>query len=229
MIAAANQANAALKTELKAIIEAGVKAGWTNFNQTLRSSLDEFVKKQFTANLKSVVSIVGDRTGEFIDNVVAQWADDALKEIVDQAMAEPPQPYEMKGTWTGDTLITSVSVPEPSEKAKKEGCNFEQIKKLKGKKCATTISLGGPTGGAGSSTISIAFSAGKAQAIPGKYTYSNGDFTATSSQKGVTITYKGKAVRMTQGLAMKGDMHLKWGGEGMFISMSGDFDVSKSH
>ncbi|MHB1460159.1 MAG: hypothetical protein ACYC1M_02590 [Armatimonadota bacterium] len=229
MMAAATSANAALKAEFRNIIQAGVSAGWTNFNATLRSSLNEFVRKQFTANMKGVLSIIGDTPGEFVDNVVAQWADDALKSMVDEVMAEPPQPAELKGMWTGKTLITAVTVPEPSEKAKKQGCNFDEIKKLKGQNCATSVNMSGGPSGAGRASVNIAFKAGKGQAFTGNYTYSNGDVSISNSAKGVTITMKGKAIRQTQGYSMNGDMHLVWGGEGMIISISGDFELTKAH
>ncbi len=229
MIAAANSANAALKAEFRNIINAGVSAGWTNFNSTLRSSLTEFVRKQYTTNLRSILSIIGDTPKEFVDNVVAEWADDALKAIVDEVMAEPPQPSELKGLWSGKTLITAVTVPEPSEKAKKEGCNFDEIKKLKGKNCATSIHLSGAPGGSGQATVNIAFQAGKGQPFTGRYTYSNGDVSISNSSKGVTITMKGKAVRQTQGYSMNGDMNLRWGGEGIVITMAGKFEVTKAH
>ncbi len=229
MMAAATSANTALKAEFRNIIQAGVSAGWTNFNATLRSSLNEFVRKQFTANMKGVLSIIGDTPGEFVDNVVAQWADDALKSMVDEVMAEPPQPTELKGVWTGKTLITAVTVPEPSEKAKKQGCNFDEIKKLKGQNCATSVNMSGGPSGSGRASVNIAFKAGKGQAFTGNYNYSNGDVSISNSAKGVTITMKGKAIRQTQGYSMNGDMHLVWGGEGMIISISGDFELTKAH
>lgn len=229
MIAAANSANAALKAEFRNIIQTGVSAGWANFNATLRSSLNEFVRKQFTANMRGVLSIIGDTPGEFVDNVVAQWADDALKSMVDEVMAEPPQPAELKGLWTGKTLITAVTVPEPSEKAKKEGCNFDEIKKLKGQNCATSVNMSGSPSGSGQATVNIAFKAGKGQPFSGRYTYSNGDVSITNAAKGVTITLKGKAIRQTQGYSMNGAMNLRWGGEGMVITIAGDFELTKAH
>jgi hypothetical protein len=227
MKAAMAQANKALKAELANIINSGVKAGWTNFNQTLRDSLNDFLKKKFTLSIKSLASAVGENPAAFADTVIASWNENVLKEMVDQAMAEAPQPAELKGLWTGTTLITSVIVPEVSAKAKKEGCNMDKLKELKGKSLPTSIRFSGSPSGSGSATVSMQFQPGKGQPFTGRYTYNKGSISIKHSAKGASVGLDGKVQRMTQGYAMNGKTRIRYGGGGFSMSIDGNFDLTK--
>ncbi|HEY3415298.1 MAG TPA: hypothetical protein VGM23_00310, partial [Armatimonadota bacterium] len=146
MLAAIEKSNQALKAEMATIIEKGVKAGWANFNATLHDSLNDFVRKEFTNNIqgvaKAIATALGKDATDYADNVIAQWAEDVLKDLVDKAMAEAPLAAELKGVWTGTTTFTSITVPESNAKAGGEGCDFSAIiKALKDKPLATTMRL----------------------------------------------------------------------------------------
>jgi hypothetical protein len=230
MMAAISQSNQALKTELGDLIKTGLKEGWANFNGTLRQSLFDFSKKQFTANLKGVAELLGGSKAEFIDNIMAQWGEDYIKEMVDQAMAQAPLPAELKGGWTGTTVFSSIQVPEAaSEKAAKDGCDiFGAFKKLQGKPLGTNMHLDGSPSGSGNAVVHISFG-GKGSPISARYTYSAGTMTINQGIKGGTVSMKGDAKRMTQGYAMGGPITLTAGANGVFITMSGEFDVTKPH
>ncbi|MEI6915494.1 MAG: hypothetical protein WCL39_10210, partial [Armatimonadota bacterium] len=227
MLAAISQSNQALKAEFANIIKAGMKAGWANFNGTLKDSLYDFTKKQFTTNLKSIASLFGSNGKDFADNVMAQWVEDIVKDLVDKAMAEAPLAEELKGLWSGTTVFTSIQVPQAaSDKAKKEGCDIAgEFKKMEGKPMPTTLSFDGSPSGSGNATLKIS----KGSPTTARYTYSAGAMTISQAIKGGTISMRGQATRMTQGYAMSGPVTMAGGSNGVFISMSGSFNVTKSH
>lgn len=231
MLAAIAQSNQALKAELTTIIKSGLKAGWANFNGTLRQSLYDFSKKQFTANLKGVAELLGGSKAEFIDNIMAQWGEDLIKGMVDQAMAEAPLPAELKGEWNGTTVFTSIQVPEAaSDKAGKEGCNIgAMIKALQGKVLPTKMRLNGAPSGVGSMFMQISFQGKPGSPVNARYTYSGGALTINQGIKGGSITMHGEATRMTQGYAISGTTVATLGTGGANIVMSGKFDVTKPH
>ena len=149
--------------------------------------------------------------------------------MVDQAMAEAPQPAELKGLWTGTTLITSVIVPEVTEKAKKEGCNMDKLKELKGKSLATFINFSGSPSGSGSAEVTIQFQPGKGQPFAARYTYKTGSISIKHTAKGASVSLDGKMQRMTQGYAMNGILRIRYGSEGLSMAIDGNSDLTKPH
>lgn len=231
MLATIAESNRALKAELGNIIKAGVEAGWANFNGTLRQSLYDFSKKQFTANLKGIAELLGGSKAEFIDNIMAQWGEDLIKGMVDQAMAEAPLAAELKGEWTGTTVFTSIQVPETAPKgAGKEGCDIGAIiKALKDKPLPTKMRFDGAPSGSGSMFMQISFQGKQGSPINAHYTYSNGALTINQGVKGSAITMHGEARRMTQGYAISGTTVFAGGKGDARIVMSGTFNVTKPH
>ena len=235
LIASINQTNAALKAEMKNIVKAGIEAGWENFTGTLRESLYNFARKNLEGNLKTfseaLFAGLGKNAGEFADNVIAQWGEDFLKDIVDQAMAEAPLPGELKGLWTGTTVFTSIKVPEAtSDKAGKEGCDIgAAIKKLKDKPLPTKMTLDGARGGSGNMVMQISFQGKPGDPVNATYHYDNGALTVSQGLKGGSITMKGNARRMTQGYDIAGTSAASIGAGDARITMSGTFKVTKPH
>ena len=230
MLEAIAQSNKALKAELATIIESGLKAGWANFNGTLRESLFDFTRKQFTGNLKSIASLFGSSGTDYVDNVMANWIEDAIKGMVDQAMAEAPIAKELKGFWTGSTVFTSIDAPPAdTAKASKVGCDIGDIfRKLKGKSLPTSLRLDGAPSGSGSAVLQISLG-GKASPASVRYNYSSGVLTIHQGIKGGTISIKGEASRMTQGYSISGPITITGGEKGIHITLSGSINITKLH
>lgn len=235
MMAAIEKSNAALKAELGTIIDTGLKAGWANFNGTLRESLEDLLKKEFTNNIKGLTQALATAVGKdattFGDNVVAQWAEDVLKELVDQAMAQAPLGKELKGVWTGTTVFTSIEVPEAAaESAAKDGCNIgAAIKALKDKPMSTSLRLDGAASGSGNMVLQISASGGSGHPVPGRYSYDGGVVRVSQGVKGGVLAFSGEVKRMTQGYAASGPISFGGTGKQAGFRMSGKFDVTKSH
>ena len=235
MLAAIAESNRALKAELGNLIQAGLKAGWNNFNATLEESLNDFARKQFTSNLSAIATALGGSATGFVDNVMASMGEDIIKEMVDKAMAEAPIAAELKGLWTGSVVYTSIQVPEAdSEKAAKEGCDIgAQFKKLEGKPLPISIHFDGSPSGSGNAIFSYtqnpSMKMSKGSSVNLRYTYSAGAMTISQGINAGTISIRGEARRLTQGYSMGGPIRVAGGGNGIHISMSGTFNVTKPH
>lgn len=230
MMAITAQSSKALKAELANLIQAGLKAGWANFNGTLRQSMYEFSKKEFTNNLKGIAQALGGDAAGFVDNIMAQWGEDFVKGMVDQAMAEAPLAAELKGVWTGTTVFTSIQVPEAAaKKAGKDGCDISgMIKALKDKPMATKMRFDGAPSGSGKMFMQISFQGKQGEPINAHYTYKSGALTISQGVKGGSIRLRGEATRMTQGYAISGTTVAVLGAGGSQITMSGKFGVTKA-
>jgi hypothetical protein len=235
LIASINQTNAALKAEMKNIIKAGMEAGWENFNGTLRESLYNFARRNLEGNLKSfgeaLVAGLGKNATEFADNVIAQWGEDVLKDMIDQAMAEAPLPEELKGVWTGTTTFTSINMPEgATEKAGKEGCDIgAMIKALKNKPLATKMRMDGAPSGSGSMFLQLSYQGKQGEPINATYHYTNGVLSISQGIENGSISLKGNARRMTQGYDISGTAVGKIGATENKIVLTGNFKVTKPH
>ncbi len=174
---------------------------------------------------------LGKNATEFADNIIAQWGEDALKDMVDQAMAEAPLPEELKGEWNGTTVFTSIQVPEATaDKAAKEGCDIgAAIKKLKDKPMPTKIRLDGARSGSGNMFMQISFQGKPGDPVNATYHYDNGVLTINQGIKGGSITMRGNARRMTQGYDISGTSVVTLGAGDKRIVMSGTFKVTKPH
>jgi hypothetical protein len=225
MLAALNQSNKAIRAELVDLIKTGAAAGWANFKGTLRESLHDFAKKQFTNNLRGLAEALGASASDFVNNIMAQWGEDYIKGVVDDVMAEAPLPEEIGGKWTGTTVFSDVDVSQ-IKNPKAQGCDLGEIfAQLKGKTLLTTLNVQQSSTGVGNASLKI--SAGKdSESVPARYTYNNGQFTlkATSSEFGA-LTVDTRVVRRTQGYSMSGTVVFTAPG----IRMAGPIKLSKSH
>ncbi len=221
-----------LGQQMMTLIKEGAKAGAQNTLSTWRQSLYEFTKKQFTFNMtgvrKALVTAMGENAKGYVDSVIGQLADDVVKNLVDEALRGCPEPEEMAGKWTGTTTFTVINVPPPAE-AKKEGCNFDLgaiLKALKGKALPTTLTLNGK----GSGTLILTVNGKSGNPTTGSYTYdrASGAFSFSCGQKGMTVSYKGKAIRAEDNYDLSGNAHISFGATGQQIAyMGGNWKVSK--
>ena len=235
MIEAIEASNKALRAELGKLIEAAAKAGTANFTGTLRQSMTDFVKTKFANNIKGLAAALakaaGENPTEFLNNVVGQWAEDALKELVDQVMAEAPLASELSGVWTGTTVFTSVGLPAvPPAKQSKEGCDIAgAIKALEGKPLTTKMKIVGSRTGSGSMTLQLSHGKQAGSPANASYTYNEGAITINQGMEGSHLTLRGNATRMTQGYSMSGTAAGSIGGGESVIRLSGTFKVTKPH
>lgn len=235
VMAAIEASNAALRREMGALVDAAIKAGSANFTGTLRESMFDFVKAKFTNNIKGLATAIATAAGknpkEFLDNVVGQWAEDALKDLVDEAMAEAPLPQELNGLWTGTSVFTSIDLPE-IPKSGKEGCDLDiagASKALEGKPLGTTMRFAGSRTGSGTMTLQMSHGKEAGDPVNANYRYENGVMTISQGTKGGHITLRGNAMRMTKGYAMRGTLTGTAGAGKAVIRMSGNFSVTKPH
>lgn len=235
MLAAIEQSNKALRAEMGRLIDAAIQAGTANFSKTLRESMFDFVKAKFANNIRGLATALANAAGknptEFLDNVVGQWVEDALKDLVDEALAEPPLPQELAGLWTGTTTFTSIQVPESTAKqAEKEGCDLgSMIKALEGKPLPTTMRFARSSRTAGSVALVINQPKGGGSPVNARYEYSDGTITINQGVKGGHLTLTGNAVRMTKGYSMSGSITGSAAAGKATIKMSGNFKVTKPY
>ncbi len=225
VLAALNQSNKAIKAELVNLIKTGAAAGYANFTGTLRESLQDFAKKQFTNNLKGIAQAMGANAAEFADNIMAEWGEDYIKEIIDDMMAEPPLPEEIGGMWTGTIVFTSIKVNRP-DNAKSGECDFSKIfEQLKGKSLPSQLNVQRSSQNYGNASLMMKVQK-EGKWIPGRYTYNNGDwkFDVDAAKEG-RLSANTKIVRKTEGYSMSGTIALSAPG----MTMSGTIKLSKSH
>ncbi len=90
--------NLALKDKLKQMGAAWLKEG----GATARESLNDFAKKTFEANMKglkeAMVTMLGERGGTLVDNVVGEMIDNTLQELVVEAIKGA---VDFNGTYSG--------------------------------------------------------------------------------------------------------------------------------
>lgn len=233
LIVSIEQANKAVRAELANLIKEAAKAGAANFTGTLRDSLTQFVRKEFARNIGGLAQAIGTAIGksatEVADNIIAQWAEDALKDMVDQAMAEPPLPEELKGRWSGTTVFTSITFPESvSSKAQKEGCDLKgAIKALENKPLPTTMQFDGVPSGNGRMVLQMSTQGKQGSPVNASYKYSKGTLTISQGVEGGHISMTGQAKRMTQGYTISGSVVANVGSGDNKITMRGNFKVTK--
>ena len=221
--------NAAIRKEIDRLVITAMQAGSANFRGTLRESLTDFVRTRYAANLKDCLRFVGNTLGRnpsgFADNIVGQWADDMLKEIVDNALLEAPRAAELAGKWTGYVMFTEVTVPEAAKK--QEGCDFNEfLKAFKDRKLPTTIVFDGVPADRGSFRMMITAGEGgeyKSYA----YTYKEGALAVSQKVDEAMITMNGTARRQDKGYMMEGSISGSQATKNGTISMSGVWQVKK--
>jgi hypothetical protein len=90
ILVALEKTNKAIKSKLAGLVQKGLSSWKDSAKKTFKNSLNDYVKKQFQANMKGFVDAIstalGKSAGEYIDNVIAEMLDDRLKEMVKDAV-----------------------------------------------------------------------------------------------------------------------------------------------
>lgn len=221
--------NAAIAKEIDRLVITALQRGSANFSGTLRESLVSFVRAKYALTLKDAARFLGSTLGknpaEFADNIVGQWVDDLLKNIVDNALLEAPRAAELAGNWKGFVRFTDITVPESAKK--QEGCNFDEfIKALKDRNIPATIQFPGVP--AESGTFRMMLSVGDEpawQSYP--YTYRDGTLSVRHTIEKAFVTMSGTARLQDTGYMMEGKISATQSAKGGEMRMSGIWQVKK--
>jgi hypothetical protein len=105
--------------EMTQIVKTGGANALTSAKETIKGSLEDMLKQQFTLSLKGLLEATGKVVGtsgkEYLDNLVAGWADDLIKSQV-SAMVE---------------AAVKDAAPAPGIDVIKEGSIIAQLQKKK--------------------------------------------------------------------------------------------------
>lgn len=210
---------------IKAIRDLIAKGGAgfkTNFGETVRSSLEDLTKKGFDSTLKGFLdagtTVIGASFTDYVDNLVGTQLDPILTDLINSALAIPPDPEQMDGTWTGGLVVAKVDIPEGSEGKAEEANCLALFKQMEGKTIPLTIKLNA-TGGSASMITKDGSSQGKAS-------YTGPDITMSFTQQGSTITMTGKAKLTKEGVTMGGTWRMPY--QGSPITLSGTWTAVKN-
>lgn len=109
ILTALQKTNEQLTKRLADLMKKGAQAWGEGARETLESSLNDYVRKQFQGNIKGFVDAVrtalGESAGAYVNNVVGEMADDYLKEMVREALDGEPV---FDGTYAGNATAPGV-------------------------------------------------------------------------------------------------------------------------
>ncbi len=199
-----------------------------------KEAYKEFVETAFENTLKgykeSLVAVLGKDFTSYIDNLVANKADDLLKEItkdyIDKGIIPgintAPDLKDLAGKWgEGSMVISDVETTEAFRaQAAKEGCDISEIEKQKGKKQALSITME-PTGEDGGNLL-LKFGDGESKSVP--FTYNEGNIVASFSEKDAAVSINMNVTEENGVYKNNGGMEISYGGGGLKIKA----DVSAS-
>ena len=220
-----NSRDAMIK-KIRDLVAKGGAGFLTNFKDTVKSSLQDLVKKGFSKTLKGFLdagtTVIGANAVDYIDNLVAAGLSDGmLVDLIKSALAIPPDPAQVNGTWKGSIIIVKVDIPESENKrAEEAGCE-KAFKELEGKKNAMTLVLNLNESGSGTAELSGGTGDGS-----GSATYSDGAISMSISSAGSVFALKGAvAFKKEGGMTMAGSWRAPY--QGSKIIMSGSFSAAK--
>ncbi|MBA4370337.1 MAG: hypothetical protein C0418_02020 [Coriobacteriaceae bacterium] len=216
----------AMIKKIRDLMSKGAAGGMTNFREGAKSSLQDLLTKSFDKSLKGLLdagtTVMGTTLTDYLDNLVAAGlADGVLTGLINEALAVPPDPEQMAGTWSGSLTILKVEIPA-SEKKTADDAKCEQLfKQLEGKKIPMTLDIRMGSGGSGS----VALKGGQGSGS-GTIRYSGGAVTMVIGADGTTYRMTGSAA-FTKGGGMK--MGGSWSApyQKSQIKMSGSWTAAK--
>lgn len=209
--------------KLKDIIAAGGKDWWKNLKGEIASSWSDMVKKGFDKSMSGYLDAIGTVTGttlgDYIDNLVANGLTDGmLADLVNQALAIPPDPGQVDGTYKGNMLITAIDIPESESKTAEEAKCMDAFRQLKGKNLGMTLKVS-----ATGDRVSMTGQGGNGS---GSCSYDGGAITMKVASQGSTITFTGTAKLAKEGgVTMSGSWVLPY--KGSKIIMRGTWTAKK--
>jgi hypothetical protein len=213
------------------------KAGMTiekNATAGAKEAYKEFVETAFENTLKgykdSLIAVLGKDFTTYIDNLVANKADDLLKEMtkdfIDKGIIPgintAPDLKDLAGKWgEGSMVISDVETTEAFRaQAAKEGCDISEIEKQKGKKQALSITME-PTGEEGGNMV-LKFGDGESKTLP--FTYNEGNIVASFSEKDAAVSINMNVTEENGVYKNNGGLEISYMGGGLKIKA----DVSAS-
>jgi hypothetical protein len=190
-----------------------------------KEAYKEFVQKAFENSLKgykdALLAVLGKDFTSYIDNLVANKADDLLKETIKNYIDNgiipgmAPELKDLAGKWgDGSMLVTDViATDEFKAQAKKEGCDLSQVEQQKGKKQPLSITMN-PTSESGGNLV-MKFGDSESKSIP--FTYKDGAIEASYSEKDATMSINMNVTQEGGAYKTNGGVEINYGGGGLKI------------
>lgn len=217
---------AAMIKKVRDLLASGGTGALTNFKETVKSSLEDLLKKGFSKTFQGYLdagtTVIGATFTDYVDNLVAAGlTDGVLVDLIKSALAIPPDPAQVNGTWTGSLIITKVDIPKSEKKrAEEAGCE-RAFKELEGKKQSATFKIKLNDSGSGTANMTLKGGSGN-----GSATYSDGQITMVVTSQGTRFTLKGTvAFKNEGGMTMSGSWSAPF--QGSKIKMAGTFSATK--
>lgn len=216
----------AMIKKIRDLVASGGAGFMANAKETIKGSLEDLLAKGFPKTMQGVLdagtTVIGANAKDYFDNLVAAGlTDSVLTDLITSALAVPPDPAQVNGTWKGSITITKVDIPQSEQKtADQAGC--EQIfKQLEGKAQAATFVIKLGADGKGAVTLT-----GQGGSGTGTATYSDGVVSMVVTVQGTTYTMKGTvAFAKGGGMSMTGTWSAPY--QKSQIKMSGTFAAAK--
>jgi|GEM_PF-2152916 len=230
-------ASAKINQKFLELFKSGAKTIGENATAGAREAYKEFVEQTFESSLKglgdSLVAVLGKDFKTYVDNLIANKADDLIKEItknlidkgVIPGIPTAPDLKDLAGTWgEGFMTITDIYVAEELKKSPSnpEGCDVSELEAKKGVKQSLEISLQPDSESGGMMTIKMA--GDDAKAIP--FTYADGVITASLSQDKATVSVNMSVSQEGESFKANGGLEVNYLNGG--VKIKADSGASKS-
>jgi hypothetical protein len=221
------QASMKMNQEFLALLKQGKDTILTNAGEGAKKAYKEFVENAFEQSLSgykdALKSVLGESFKDYIDNLVASKADDMIKGIVkdyvDQGVIEgintAPDLKNLSGPWGEGTFTINevIMTDEFKKEMEKQGCDFSEVEKQKGKAQKMNITLN-PTSESGGNMV-FQMVDGEPQTIP--FTYTDGAIKATFSKEGATMNMNMNVTEENGKYVSKGGLDVDYQGGGLKI------------
>lgn len=216
----------AMIKKIRDLIAKGGSGFLSNAGSTVKGSLQDLLAKSFPKTLQGFIdagtTVMGTTAVDYIDNLIAQGlGDNVIKELITAALAIPPDPAQVNGTWSGSLVIVKVEIPESEQKTADEAGCEQTFKQLEGKNQPATFTFNLNDAGSGTVNMKASGSSGS-----GPATYTDGALKMTITSQGTTYTMTG-TVAFDKGGSMKMSGSWRAPFQKSQIIMSGTFSAAK--
>jgi hypothetical protein len=206
---------------IRDLIAAGGTAFKTNFTATAKGQISDLVSKSFATTLQGFLNagttVMGTGLGDYIDNVIGSQLDPMLTDLINAALAIPPDPGQVDGSYSGVLVITKVDIPDAYQKQAEQANCAALFKQLEGKAQPITLKV--------SATGGTATMGSKSGSSKGSCDYTDGTITMQFSSNGSTMRMQGTAKLTKDGVTMSGSWSMPY--PKTQIMISGTWSVTK--
>jgi hypothetical protein len=206
---------------IRDLIAAGGAGFKTNFVSTAKNQISDLVSKSFSATLQGFLNagttVMGTGLGDYIDNVIGSQLDPMLTDLINAALAIPPDPGQVDGSYAGSLVVTKVDIPDAYQKQAQQANCAALFKQLEGKAQSITLQV--------SATGGTATMGSKSGSSKGPCDYSDGTITMSFASNGATLRMQGTAKLTKEGLTMGGSWSMPY--PKTQIMISGTWSVAK--